>query len=282
RDSPARGGARRLRLKAMTDHRDRIRSLLDAGATPTVESLAERAVAVLASKRANSGQVLSEKLVQDLIDSAGSDDPVHTLETIADIQRAGVPAREIIDYYIPEAARRLGDKWCEDELGFADVTISVARLQRALREIGVAPRQNASAGHRVASVLVTVVEGEFHTLGAMVLTEQFRRLGLSVRLLLGNEEFEAQRVVATGDFDAIFVSVGVAERLGVTRDLIADLRQVLPQATPIVVGGAIGISERDVKKRTGADFATNDPQEALRLCGLTISPQGARRRATSV
>ncbi|MEO0702000.1 MAG: hypothetical protein AAFY80_07675 [Pseudomonadota bacterium] len=265
----------------MTDRHDKIRSLLDVGSTPTVETLAERAIAVLASKRSTGSQVLSERLVVDLMNSAQSDDASQMRTAVVDLMHAGIPAEEIIDFYIPEAARRLGERWCEDGVSFADVTIGVARLQRMLRDLSIDPRQHAFAGKGMASVLVVVVADEYHALGAMVLTEQFRRIGLSVRLMLGDDTHETQRVVATGDFDAIFCSLAVVERLGAVRDLIRSMRQVLPKATPIVVGGAIGNSGLNVKKLTGADHATSDPQRALRLCGLTTSHQGARRRATS-
>lgn len=264
----------------MTERHDKIRSLLDVGVSPTVETLAERAIAVLASKRSSGTQVLSERLVTDLMKSVQSDEPSQMRTTIVDIMHSGIPAEEIIDFYIPEAARRLGEQWCTDGLGFADVTIGVARLQRVMRDLSIDARQYVYAGRGMASVLVVVVPDEYHTLGAMVLTEQFRRVGLSVRLMLGDDAQETQRTVATGDFDAIFVSLAVVERLGAVRDLIRSMRQVLPKPTPIVVGGAIGNNGLDVKKLTGADHATTDPQRALRLCGLTTSPQGARRRAT--
>ncbi|MEM6961490.1 MAG: zinc-ribbon domain-containing protein, partial [Myxococcota bacterium] len=69
-----------------------------------------------------------------------------------------------------------------------------------------------------------------------------RERGDIVRLLLGDDARDTQRIVATGDFDAIFFSVAVAEGLVPVRNLIRQVRQVLPKPTPIVVGGAIGIS----------------------------------------
>ncbi|MEL6642443.1 MAG: cobalamin B12-binding domain-containing protein [Pseudomonadota bacterium] len=265
----------------MTDRQDSRRLRTEGGAAPTFESLAEHAIAMLASKRAPGGLVLSERLVLDLIDGAQADDPDRLRTAVVDLTHTGIPPEEIIDYYIPEAARRMGEQWCEDQMGFADVTIGVARLQRAMRDLSIDPRQHANAGRGTVSILVAVAEGDYHTLGAMVLTEQFRRIGVSVRLLLGDDARDTQRIVATGDFDAIFFSLAVAEGLGPLRDLIDQVRQVLPKPTPIVVGGAVGTSGLNIKKLTGADHATTDLKEALRLCGLKISPQGARQRATS-
>ena len=113
----------------------------------------------------------------------------------------------------------------------------------------------------------------------LIMTEQFRRLGLSVRLLLGESNRKVLTTVADGHFDAIFFSVAVAEKLADLRELVEGSRRVAEHGTPIVVGGAIGQAGTDIRKLTGADIAANDPKEALRLCGLKISPPGAKRRA---
>ena len=181
----------------------------------------------------------------------------------------------------PEAARRLGEAWCSDGAGFADVTIATARLQRSLRMLAEAPRSRRPMGRAEASVLVAVIEGEYHTLGAMVLTEQMRRRGVSVRLLLGEGDATILDTVADGHFDAIFLSVAVAEKLAHVRDLVEKTRRVAQHGVPVVVGGAIGQFGPDIKTVTGADHVATDAREALRLCGLTISHHGADQRLTT-
>ena len=265
----------------MTDGQGPISLKPEDGTENSVASLASRAIAVLASKRAQSRPVLSEKLILDLVDAArGHDDAVRA--ALQSLAHEGIPAEEVADFYIPEAARRLGDDWCSDGMGFAEVTIGSARLQRALRSVTSAPRHSTGATEPAGSVLVVVMEEHFHTLGAMVVTEQLRRNGLSVRLLLGEANRRVLQTVATGHFDAIFFSVAVVEKFADLRDLVEKVRDVSPRPTPTVVGGAVGHLGADVRKVTGADHTATDPKEALRLCGLKISaPDANRQRETS-
>lgn len=265
----------------MTDGPDHIRFLPERASVPTVESLATRAIAVLASKRVNGPPALIEALVVGLMRAARGEPGTDMSSAILDLRHSGITADDIVDLYVPEAARRFGDAWVSDGIGFADVTIAVARLQRALRDLSQRPANTAHARNAVHSVLVVVVPDEFHTLGPMVMTEQFRRAGLSVRLRMGDNERDVLRTIANGRFDAILFSVGGSEKLASARRLVEKSREALSKKTPIVVGGAVMTSGLDIKSLTGADFSSSDPQEALRLCGLKTSLQGARPSATS-
>lgn len=185
---------------------------------------------------------------------------------------AGLEWDEIIDDYIPAAARRLGEMWCEDELGFADVTIGTARLQSMLRDMAPAWSTEQSGDPLAPNVILIVREDDYHTLGAMVAATQLRRLGLSVRLVLGLPDREVALLVAGKSFDAVLISASSSEKLDSVRDLVKNIREALVPPAPIVVGGTILETDRDVTAFTGADYATSDPQEVLRLCGLRISP----------
>lgn len=247
-----------------------------------VEALANRAIEALSSRRARGRIPLSERFVLDIMDAAREDEEAMLIAAIDRLMHTGVPVEEVLDFYIPEAARRLGDAWCEDGMGFAGVTISVARLQRRLRELCIAPRDGGpSKGGSGPSVLLVVPSDDYHTLGAMVVTEQFRRAGISVRLKLGEDHHEILRSVAAGQFDAIFFSVAVSEKLAHLRELTDRIRRSARQPVAIVVGGAAVNGGIDAKSLTGADYATSDPKEALRLCGLTTSPLGGSLTANS-
>lgn len=192
-------------------------------------------------------------------------------EAVSRMIESGLCWDEIVDDYIPAAARRMGDLWCEDEVGFADVTIATARLQSMLRDMAPGWAAERADDPAAPNVLLVVREDDYHTLGAMVAAAQLRRIGLSVRLSLGLPAAEVARLVAEKRFDAILVSASAGENLDSLRKLVKIMRQALVSPTPIVVGGTILESDRDVKACTGADHATCDPNEVLRLCGLKIS-----------
>lgn len=266
----------------MTDRSQKTDRSPDGSSGASVETLASRAIKALASKRASSHPILSEQLVTGLIQAARDEDDARIDMALAEISQSGIPADDVLEFYVPEAARRLGETWCSDGIGFADVTIAVARLQRAVRLWARAQRETAPRHSSDRSILISVVADDYHTLGAMLMTEQFRSLGFSVRLCLGETQRDMLRIVAEGSFDAILFSVAVVEKLAEVHDLVEKTRAASKGAVPILVGGAVCGSGLDVKRLTGADFTGSDAKEALRQCGLTISPRGARPRAAPV
>ena len=266
----------------MTDSMDRAtRARVGGDVGSTVETLASRALGVLASKRISAASLLSERFLDELSLAVRSAENGRRRAVVRDMLEARIRPEDITDFYIPEVARRLGAAWCEDGVSFADVTIGVARLQGLLKEIGAAWLDDARLDADAPSLLVVVLADEFHTLGAMVLCGQLARLGLSVKLAMGHGESELLRIVAAGHFDAILISAAQGERLATLKKLVEKIRAASVRPTPVVVGGSVVTRVTDIKTQTGADHATTDPKEALRACGLKISVPGARRRATS-
>ena len=190
----------------------------------------------------------------------------------------GLSREEIIDRYIPAVARQYGVGWCEDQVSFAEVTIGTARLQGWLRELE--PRSFADQIPLFApEVLLVVPAGAFHTLGAMVAASQFRRLGVLVRLSMGEDANYVGRLVRAQKFDMVAISVSGAEKVEMLRHLVNKIRTGVAPVPPVVIGGPILETEPEIKVLTGADHATGDPEEALRLCGLSTprtdaSPHG--------
>ncbi len=185
--------------------------------------------------------------------------------------QAGIARDDIADFYIPALARDLGDDWCSDGLSFASVTIAVSRLQAMLRELGPEWAGDQSANPAAPSILLIVGPDVYHTLGAMVLSGQLRRKGLSVRLMLGAEPHELAQKLSKTSYDAVFISSSSGESLESLRRIVYVIRTSSKTSTPVVIGGTILEVENryDVTALTGADHATNVPSEALELCGLT-------------
>ena len=243
--------------------------VLDSEAPPSVSEAPRRAPA------------LSESLVDMLLDDVlGADDDDHaTLMRL--LREARVGLDDVVDLYVPEAARRLGEDWHCNRRSFAEVTIGTARLQGLLREIvalrGDDYRRDASA----PGLAVIVLENEFHTLGAMVVSQQLRRQGASVQMIIGQTEPEILQSVSQHEFDAILISVSRSECLASLRKLVEKLRQATSRPTPVVVGGAAIGDENEIRILTGADHVASDAREALRKCGLKTFHQGAGLRANS-
>ena len=108
---------------------------------------------------------------------------------------------------------------------------------------------------------------EQHTLGAVVVTGQMRRLGLSVCLRLGPDRTEVIELLRSRVFDVAMLSIGHGERLELSRKLVNTLRTFGPRDMPIMAGGAAAAGRTDLAERTGVDYVTQDLGEALTFCG---------------
>ncbi|MEQ9054585.1 MAG: cobalamin B12-binding domain-containing protein [Roseovarius confluentis] len=264
----------------MTDGPEPQRSVSRLASDQSVESLANQALNLLAKKRFAKPRVLSKDFLNRLRFAAVDRDSDLRFQVVSEMRAGGIPPEDIADLYIPEIARQLGAQWCEDGLGFADVTIGTARLQSLLREIST--RFHYPTDKRNESgIAVVVLADEYHTLGAMVLTSQLRRLGISVRLLLGVSQSDALRELQQDRYDAVMISASHIEGLDKLAKFVEKIRKQTRRNTPIVIGGPILGSSADVKAITGADVATADVYEAIRECrlrtfhaGVPANPKG--------
>jgi len=244
-----------------------------------VRSLAQQVLSELAGRLPARPVLLDDRLLLDLCAAVQAIDPKPSSEVLARLRAAGLADEDIVEVYIPAAARRLGAAWCEDGIGFAEVTIGTARLQGMVRHLNESIERTPALPDS-PTVLTIVPEGESHTLGAMVATGQLRRMGASVRMCVGQTNALVLDLVESCRFDLIMISVAHTEKLEHIRKLVVDIRHALPMATPVIVGGAVVDEAPDVKTQTGADHAVKDAKEALRLCGLRISsPSASRPRA---
>lgn len=233
----------------------------------SVESLASQALDFLAKRRFVKSVPMSEEHVISLSEGVLRRSGEIRSQAVSEMRAAGVTLEDIVDHYIPEVARRLGRLWCEDQLGFADVTIGSARLQGLVRDVSVQLEYPQDRKHE-SGVAVVVLTDEFHTLGAMVMTTQLRRMGISVRLMLGVSEALALGELRQDRYDAVFISASHTGSLENLSKFVDKIRKQTKRNTPIVVGGPIIGQSSDVKAATGADVATSDVYDAVRACRL--------------
>lgn len=102
----------------------------------------------------------------------GSNDQMAT-DLVRSLLQEGMPPDVIMMDLLAPAADTLGEMWYRDECGFVDVTVSVGRLQRILRELG--QRQSLVPGkfNSPGRILVSSLPGEQHTLGLYIVAEFF-------------------------------------------------------------------------------------------------------------
>ncbi|WP_186827154.1 cobalamin B12-binding domain-containing protein [Shimia ponticola] len=245
-------------------------------ATGTVEAFATQVLSLVASKTQERSDVLKDDLFEGLVAAVQAFDPIHRDAILERFDAAGVQPQDIIDVYIPAAARHFGDSWCEDSLSFADVTIGVARLQGLTRDLRAAQTDKLD----VPAILLVVPAEAYHTLGATVVADQLRRHGVVVKLAMGYSEKDLRELLKTHDFDAVLISAAACERLETIRNLVKTVKTAAHSSPPVVLGGTVLDQETDIRSLTGADHIANNAEEALRICGLTIqTPDDVSRAA---
>ncbi len=194
----------------------------------------------------------------------------------------GVTAVDLADLYIPTIAHQLGDMWCADTLGFAEVTIGVARLQAMLRDLG--PEWTADETARADAPLVLLISpaNDQHTLGCVLIAGQLRRLGYSVRMALDCTYEDLNRFIHHLNFDAIFISASQSESLEKLRKMVDFLRAAFEVPPPIAVGGGILDVHDKVASLLGVETATTNIDEAIQTCGLTYTQNNRAASAPKV
>ncbi len=252
--------------------------------TRPVHSLAERVLDVLVSRGGRGSRAIDSALLERFCLRCREGGPTVQHDALALLREARVPDMAIADLYIPAAARILGEEWCSNQTSFADVTIACARLQAMLRTVNEGMSGDRARPDHATSILVVAADCEYHTLGIMVLLGQLRRLGASVRVSMGQSLAALADLAESHEFDAILISAPQSEKLDHVERVVLKLRGVVGDTVPIVVGGAslADVSDAELQRRTQADHATNDLEEALRLCGLTTSPRGDGLRTERV
>ena len=209
-------------------------------------------------------EALISKLKALVLDGPQCD--IATLLAFADSAR--VSHEDLADTFIPAVARDLGEAWCSDQLGFAEVTIGTARLQALLRDLSKTWIADVALAPDASTVLLLVPDGAHHTLGAMVLAGQLRRLGLSVRMSLWTTPAQVGQICEDSAFDAVFISASRGQGLESLRQIVETVKNAENRVPPVVVGGSLLETDHDVIALTGADYVANTADEAVALCNL--------------
>ncbi len=218
--------------------------------------------------------------------AALSDEDRGRLGTAIDaMTAAGLTPEDIVDVYLPAAARRLGEAWVGDEMSFAAVTVGTARLQALLRDLSEGSGPPERGGGDGGTALLVLREGDDHSLGAMIAAAQLRRAAVSVRLSVGCPDDEVLDIVRGGGFDMIALSAGAAQDTEVLGGFVALVRAAAGRPVGIAVGGSIVSTEscaaeqglERIRAACGADHVGTDIVRAAAACGVF----GPARRAAA-
>ena len=136
----------------------------DGYSATVVSGFASVVVSLLAERSAQKSAVqkgpVREEIVESFVTAALSGTERAFDALLAHFRKTRISYAMLADIYIPEAARRMGDDWLNDQLSWLDVSIATARLQSLVREIGAAWTADQADSHSLGAVLLLVPEGE--------------------------------------------------------------------------------------------------------------------------
>ena len=239
---------------------------LETDARASVSALASAVISVLSDRGEEAPASIRSGVVQKLVKASLRDGAFNAEKLLHDLADNRVENDQIVDIYVPEAARLLGELWTDDAIGFAKVTIGVARLQGLLTLLAPPWAARPSDASEGLNILFVLQSEDSHTLGPHVATAQLRRMGANVRLLFGPDSETLVKVLADDTYDLLLFSCSRTDALETVAKMVKRVRAGSGMAPPIALGGIVlNLTDR-VKEKTGVDLVTGDVRVAFKLC----------------
>ncbi|MEQ9261080.1 MAG: cobalamin-dependent protein [Roseovarius sp.] len=267
----------------MEEHIKHHGSGLEETQKPAIRFLVESALRkVLAGGSVNEPRGRDEWILH-LCEALVSESDTAHQAAVAQLMANGISSEELLQDFIPAAARLLGELWVDDKASFVDVTVGAARLQALFRT------QNQAGSGRALdraiplgkSVLMVVPEFEQHSLGAFVAADEMRRKGLWVHMGIGLDQRELAELIGGTRFSMIGLSLATWKSVEMVAEIVNYLRAELEAVPPLVVGGVAVEDKKKVVEESGVDHAVTTVGEALAVCGLqqVSEPAGSKQGA---
>ncbi len=240
----------------------------------SLRGFAMRVVSELARSSESCHGSFSPELGAEVVAYARTGDQSGLSALYAQLKRRRVTAEDVMDIYLPHAVSVIGQEWHDEVIDILHASMACARMQNLLREMGRAWVSDRSGRVDDGRVLLTLPEGEQHSLGAMLAANQLRRRGVSVKVALLPKPAELAELMQRSRFHAVFISASNESSLLPCARMVRDLRRSAEYHAPIIVGGGLvssaieGNDPARIAEVTGADMVTSDIERALHACGI--------------
>ena len=189
----------------------------------------------------------------------------------------GVSVDTIFVELLAPSARHLGVMWEEDDADFVAVTMALWRLQEVVRELSARVPVRGMGGSTPMHALFSVMPGEQHSFGTVMVEDVFRRAGWTTELVTECDTSQLLALVAATAFDMIGLTVTGDRHCETVPSVINGLRSVSRNPhVAIMVGGRIFNEEPDLATQLGADATACDATQALEVARTLVEELVAR------
>jgi len=142
---------------------------------------------------------------------------------------------------------KVGELWAANKLDVASEHICSSAAHTLVRLINERISRNFIANKKALKILICTAEGEYHSLGCMVIESFLRSKGYSVSNISPSVPSDSVIAFASKfEPDLIMISITLSENLGATNKLINKILDSRISIPPILVGG-IGIETLRLK-----------------------------------
>lgn len=198
--------------------------------------------------------------IETLVKALLSDRHAAASDMLTGLQADGVTLSEVYVGYITGAARRLGELWDNDEVGFLQVTLATSRLTAIICGLKKVFCDREGSPQRRA--LFAACPGESHVMGVSMAADLFRREGWEIDLEIGQTHDDLLMAQHLGGYPVIGLSASSDAMILPLARFVRAARLLTPGAL-IFVAGEITHLHADIAATVGADGVLNDPVTAL-------------------
>jgi MerR family transcriptional regulator, light-induced transcriptional regulator len=188
----------------------------------------------------------------------------HCLETGSSVETVYVEL-------LAPAARRLGEYWEEDSEDFVGVTMGLWRIQEILRELALRVPPISRPGQGRRSALFSMMPGEQHSFGTLMVAECFQRAGWYTDVMIEPTQSELTGKFANRHYDLIGLTVTRDCSTGSLGSMVKTIKAV--SSNPhirIMLGGRVINEQPELVDECGADATATDAMSAVALADRLV------------
>jgi methanogenic corrinoid protein MtbC1 len=205
--------------------------------------------------------------IDRLCDALLSEDTNAAATFIENLRMKGSSYETVCLAYLAAAARRLGQRWDDDEITFYRVSVGAGRIYAILRVLRLA--RTVPVPDMVRAATFASVPGETHTLGITMATDLARDRGWDIELFLGLSHDALVEQLEQRQPALICFSASGKRSLPALTRLIVALRISNPHSH-ILLCGQISDTQLSLVGMTGADAVAHDFEEAIVQMGRLL------------
>jgi MerR family transcriptional regulator, light-induced transcriptional regulator len=188
----------------------------------------------------------------------------HCLETGSSVETVYVEL-------LAPAARKLGEYWEEDSEDFVGVTMGLWRIQEILRELTLRIPPKSRPGHGQRSALFSMMPGEQHSFGTLMVAECFQRAGWDTDVMIEPTQSDLTGKFAKRHYDLIGLTVSRDCSTALLGSMVKTIKAV--SSNPhirIMLGGRVINEQPELVDECGADATAIDAMSAVALADRLV------------